>query len=410
MKHKAHLVVKGYVQKFGVDFQDAFASVTRMETVRLLLAIAANNGWEVHHLDVKLAFLNGVLLEEVYVAQPQGSERAGEEKKVYKLFKALYGLRQAPRAWYARFCKYLINLGYAKCPFEHAVYIKCEGSDVLIIGVYLDDLLINGTRVDSIANLKKQMNKEFDMSDMGQLAYYIRIEVEQGQGYIEIKQSAYAKRILERGGMEGCKPVSYPMDPRLQLHKDENGKLVNPTEFKSLIGVLRYQVHTRPDIAFPVGVVSRFMEKPTELHLSAAKRILRYINGTLNYGLVYTKSRGDYLLTGFSDSDFGGNVDNRKSTGGMVLYLNESLITWVSQKQRCVALPSCEAEFMVATAAACQGIWLPKVLGQISEAQGVWVAIESNDPKVAVEEKTDKLALATIYQGIPEDVLLSQAN
>ncbi|KAL8136100.1 hypothetical protein AgCh_010629 [Apium graveolens] len=216
IKHKARLVAKGYVQKFGVDFQDVFIPVTRMESVRLLLGIAANNEWEVHHLDMKLAFLNGVLLEEVYVARSQGFERAGEEKKFYKLFKALYGLRKHPVL----------------------VYIKREGSDVLIIGVIVDDLLITGTRVDSIANFKKQMNKEFDMSDMGQLAYYIGIEVEQGQGYIEIKQSAYAKKILERAGMAGCKPVSYPMDPRL------------------------------------------------------------WIKGTLNYGLVYTKSRGDYLLTG----------------------------------------------------------------------------------------------------------------
>ena len=367
VKHKARLIAKGYIQKFGVDFEDVFAPVTKMETVRLLLAIAANNEWEVHHLDVKSAFLNGILLEEVYVTQPPGFEKEGEEHKVYKLYKALYGLRQAPRAWYARLSKYLLNLGFTKCPFEHAVYIEREGSDVLIIGVYVDDLLITGTRVDSITGFKRQMNSEFEMSDMGKIAYYIGIEVEQGQGYIEIKQTAYAKRILERAGMVDCKPVSYPMEPRIPLHKDENGKLVNPTEFKSLIGGLRYLVHTRPNIAFPVGMVSRFMEKPTALHLSATKRILRYVKGTLSYGLVYTKSRGDYLLTGFSDRDFGGNIDDRKSTGGMAFYLNESLITWVLQKQHCVALSSCEAAFMAATAAACQGIWLQKLLSQVSE-------------------------------------------
>ncbi|XP_074323726.1 secreted RxLR effector protein 161-like [Apium graveolens] len=148
------------------------------------------------------------------------------------------------------------------------------------------------------------------------------------------------------------------MEPKLLLHKDDNGEPVNPTEFKSIIGGLRYLVHTRPDIAYTVGVVSRFMERPTMLHLSAAKRILRYVRGTLDFGLLYKAGKGNYLLAGYSDSDLAGCVDDSKSTGGVAFYLDDSLITWISQKQRCVALSSCEAEFMAATAAACQGIWL----------------------------------------------------
>ena len=159
------------------------------------------------------------------------------------------------------------------------------------------------------------------------------------------------------------------MEPKIQMHKDAKGKSVNSTDFKSMVGGLRYLVHTRPDIAYAVGVVSRFMERPTVLHQNAVKRILRYVQGTLDYGLVYHKGRGNYLLSGFSDSDLAGNVDDRKSTGGMAFYLDESLITWVSQKQRCVALSSCEAEFMAATAAACQGIWLQGLLRQISDVK-----------------------------------------
>ena len=229
VKHKARLVAKGYVQKFGVDFLEVFAPVTRMEMVRLLLALAAYNEWQVHHIDVKSAFLNGELLEEVYVTQPRGFEKEGEEHKVYKLSKALYGLRQAPRAWYARLSIYLVKLGFTKCPFEHAVYMKHENNEVLIVGVYVDDLLITGTNLNDIVEFKQQIQREFEMSDMGQLAYYIGMEVEQEKGYIEIKQTAYAKRILERADMAECKPVSYPMEPKIQLHKDENGKLVNPT-------------------------------------------------------------------------------------------------------------------------------------------------------------------------------------
>lgn len=331
-----------------------------------MLALAAKNNWEVHHLDVKSAFLNGELHEEVYVSQPKGYVKKGQESKVYRLLKALYGLRQAPRAWYTQLNKCLTRLGFVKYPYEHAVYIKKDGGNSLIIGVYVDDLLITGTNVQNIISFKEQMSREFDMSDLGKLTYYLGLEVGQCKGYIELKQTAYAKKILEKAVMSDCNPVKYPMEHKIQLHKDEDGDPVNPTQFKSMMGGLRYLVHTRPDIAYAVGVVSRFMERPTMLHLNATKRILRYVKGTLKFGLVYAEGRGNYLLSGFSDSDLAGDIDDRKSTGGVAFYLNDSLITWISQKQRCVALSSCEAEFMAATAAACQGIWLQKFLSQIS--------------------------------------------
>ncbi|XP_074351840.1 secreted RxLR effector protein 161-like [Apium graveolens] len=154
------------------------------------------------------------------------------------------------------------------------------------------------------------------------------------------------------------------MEAKIQLSKDEQGKAVNSTVFKSLIGGLRYLVHTRPDIAFSVGIVSRYMESPTTLHMNSVKRILRYVKGKINYGLVYEQGTENYLLSGYSDSDMGESIEDRKSTGGIVFYLNDSLITWVSQKQKCVALSSCEAEFMAANAAACQGVWLSKLLSQ----------------------------------------------
>lgn len=151
------------------------------------------------------------------------------------------------------------------------------------------------------------------------------------------------------------------------ITKDEKGNVVNPTEYKSMVGGLRYLVHTCPDKAYAVDIVSRFMERPTTVHLNAVKRILRYVKGTLDYGLVYSRTNGNNLLTGYSDSDLAGHIDDRKSTRGMVFYLNESLITWVSQKQKCDALSSCEVEFMAATAVACQGIWLRKLLGEITD-------------------------------------------
>lgn len=264
------------------------------------------------------------------MSQPEGYEIEGQEGKVYKLFKVLYGLHQAPRAWNTQLNKCLEKLGFINGPFEQAVYVRRERGDSLIVGVYVDDLLITGTSLTSIVKFKQQMRNEFEMSDLGKLTYYLGLEVEQGDGFVELKQMSYARKVLEKAGMLDCNPVQYPMDPNLQVHKDERGSAVDATEFKSMVGELRYLVHTRPDIAYAIGVISRYMERPTKLHMNAAKRVLRYIKGTLGYGLTYVKGRGNYLLSGFSDSDLARNLDDRRSTGGMAFYLDESLITWVS--------------------------------------------------------------------------------
>lgn len=216
----------------------------------------------------------------------------------------------------------LTKIGFVKCPFEHAIYVRRDGNEALIVGVYFDDLLVTGTAVENIERFKEQMEKQFEMSNLGRLTYYIGIEVDQRSDCIELKQTAYAKKLLERAGMAECNPIKYLMGPKAQLHKNENGKLVNPTVFKSIIGGLRYFIYIRPNISYSVGVVSRFMERPTMLHLNDAKRILRYIKGTLSYGLIYMKGHGDYMLAGFSDSDLAGNIQDRKSTRGMAFYLD----------------------------------------------------------------------------------------
>ena len=384
VKHKARLVAKGYVQRKGIDYNEVFAPVARLETIRLLLALSAKEGWEVHHLDVKSAFLNGELLEEVYVMQPEGFEKKGEERKVYRLLKALYGLRQAPRAWNARLDKCLRDLGFRKCQHEQAVYTKCQNGNVVIIGVYVDDLLVAGSDQEEIELFKKKMNEQFEMNNLGLLSYYLGIEVHQGKACTTLKQSAYAKKILENAGMWKCNLTRSPMDQKLQLDKDEDGQPVNSTEYRSVVGSLRYLTHTRPDITFAVGVVSRFMERPTVKHQQAVKQILRYVKGTVNHGLAYARNGTKKVITGYTDSDLAGDVVDRRSTGGMCFYLNGSLISWASQKQRVIALSSCEAEYMAATTAACQSIWLRGLLGEIS-GQQVGAVVLCIDNKSAIE-------------------------
>jgi hypothetical protein len=196
VKHKARLVAKGYVQEQGVDFEEVFAPVARMESVRLLMALAVQESWKLHHMDVKSAFLNGELEEEVYVKQPLGYIKEGEEHKVLKLHKALYGLRQAPRAWNIKLDCTLKSLGFEKSPLEHAMYKRGHGRDHLLVGIYVEDLLITGADEKEIAKFKQQMKELFKMSDLGLLSYYLGIEVHQKPGEITLCQEAYAKKIL----------------------------------------------------------------------------------------------------------------------------------------------------------------------------------------------------------------------
>jgi hypothetical protein len=208
------------------------------------------------------------------------------------------------------------------------------------------------------------MKKKFNMSDLGLLSYYLCIEVKQGGDGITLSQSSYALKILENAGMMNCNPCATPMEARLKLTKSVEDDVVNPTTYRSIIGRLRYIVNTRPDLAFSVGVVSRYMEAPSKQHWAAVKHILRYLKGTVEFGCKYEHGTAlKPFLLGYSDSDFAGDTEDRKSTTGVVYFLGSSLVTWSSQKQKIVALSSCEVEYVAA--AACQGVWLSRLIGDL---------------------------------------------
>uniref|UniRef100_A0ACD5TXY1 Uncharacterized protein n=1 Tax=Avena sativa TaxID=4498 RepID=A0ACD5TXY1_AVESA len=367
IKHKARLVAKGYAQRQGVNFDEVFAPVARMETVRVLIALAAHDGWEVHHMDVKSAFLNGDLAEEVYVRQPPGFVDDDNEHMVLKLRKALYGLRQAPRAWNSKLDSSLVELGFERSPLEHAVYRRAKEGALLLVGVYVDDLIITGSRTADIVEFKEQMMKMYSMSDLGLLSYYLGIEVNQTAEAITLCQSSYARNIVELMGMESCNPCQTPMENRLKLTKNDGSVAVDPTEYRSIVRSLRYLVNTRPDIGFAVGIVSRYMEAPTSQHMAAVKHIIRYVSGTGGHGCRYERHGSlEPKLVGYTDSDLAGDADDRKSTSGMAFFLGSSCVTWASQKQKIVALSSCEAEYIAAATAACQGVWLSRLIGELS--------------------------------------------
>jgi hypothetical protein len=223
-----------------------------------LLALAAQEGWRVHHMDVKSAFLNSDL-KEVYVQQPPGFAIPGQEGKVLRLRKALYGLRQAPRAWNAKLDSTLKTMGFGQSPHEAAVYRRGNGGNALLVGVYVDDLVITGTKDAEVAAFKEEMKAAFQMSDLGLLSFYLGIEVHQDHSGITLRQTAYAKRVVELAGLTDCNPALTPMEERLKLSRDSTAEEVDATQYRRLVGSLRYLAHTRPDLAFSVGYVSRFM-------------------------------------------------------------------------------------------------------------------------------------------------------
>jgi hypothetical protein len=260
----------------------------------------------------------------------------------------------------------LRRIGFTRCTSEYGVYTKGAGASRVVVGVYVDDLIITGASVVNIEAFKEEMRRAFRMSDLGLLSFYLGVEVKQGDRAITLGQAAYARKLLEKAGMTSCNPCHTPMEPRLKLSTRSSTAEVDPTMYRSLVGSLRYLVHTRPDISFAVGYVSRFREKPQQEHLAAVKHLLRYIAGTMEFGIVYSKCSGsNNKLVGYSDSDFGGDIDDRKSTTGVMFFMGEMRISWQSHKQTAVALSTCEAEYMAGAVGACQAVWLTRLLGDI---------------------------------------------
>ena len=328
--------------------------------------MAALKNWKIHHLDVKSAFLNGEINEVIYVKQPEGFLVKGKEGHVHRLKKALYGLKQAPRAWYFKLHACLLSLGFIKSEFEQSLYLKRSDGETLIVGVYVDDLIVTGSSSDVIETFKTEMTQEFDMSNLGSLSSYLGIEVKQGENFIFLSQTGYAKKVLQHAKLGECNAVATPLEARVKFTNEEGRSTVNSTVYRSLIGSLRYLTHTRPDLLFSVGILSRYMESPTLEHYNGVKRILRYIKGTKDFGLLYKKGDMRGELIGFSDSDFAGDCHDRKSTSGYIFLFGGMAVSWSSQKQSIVALSSCEAEYIAATSATCQAIWMSRLIRELT--------------------------------------------
>jgi hypothetical protein len=367
-KHKARLVVKGYAQIFGVDFSETFAPVARLDTIRILLPVAAQKGWKIIQLDVKSAFLNGYLQEEIFVEQPKGFVVRGEEEKVYLLKKALYGLKQAPRAWYSRIDEHLLKLDFKKSLSESTLYIRNSNSDYIVISLYMDDLFVTGNNPSMIKKFKAEMMKVFEMTDLGEMSYFLGMEVQQNQHGIFICQQKYAKEILKKFKMEECKSMTTPMNVKEKFCKDDGADKVDEAIYRSLIGCLMYLTATRPDIMHVVSLLSRFMHCASEVHFKAAKRVMRYIKGTLSYGIQFSCIE-NFNLQGYADSDWAGSCDDMKSTSRYCFSFGSGIFSWCSKKQEVIAQSTAKAEYVATTAATNQVLWLRKILADLDMEQ-----------------------------------------
>ncbi|GJY92756.1 retrovirus-related pol polyprotein from transposon TNT 1-94 [Tanacetum coccineum] len=357
VRNKAILVAQGHRQEEGIDYDEVFAHVARLEAIRIYLAFASYMGLIVYQMDVKSAFLYGKIDEEVYVSQPPGFLDPKYPEKVYKVVKALYGLHQAPRAWYATLSTFLLKNGYRRGTIDKNLFLKKDKHDIIQVQVYVDDIIFGSTKQSWCDEFEELMKSIFQMSSMGELTFFLGLQVKQKSDGIFISQDKYVADILKKFDFASVKTASTPIETQKPLVKDEEAADVDVHLYRSMIGSLMYVTASRPDIMFAVCACSRFQVTPKTSHLSAVKRIFRYLKGKPKLGLWYPKD-SSFDLESYSDSDYAKANLDRKSTTGGCQFLGRRLITWQCKKQTIVATSTTEAEYVAAASCCGQVLWI----------------------------------------------------
>lgn len=366
---KARLVAKGFTQREGIDYEETFSPVAMLKSIRILLSIAAHLDYEIWQMDVKTAFLNGSLEEDIYMKQPDGFIEKGQEHLICKLKKSIYGLKQASRSWNICFDQVIKSYGFDQCQDESCVYKKCDGNVVVFLVLYVDDILLIGNNVKVLSNVRVWLSKQFDMKDLGEVGHILGIKVlrDRKKRMLGLSQASYIDTILTRFSMQNSKKGFLPFRHGIALSKEQCPRTPKEIEnmkavpYASAVGSLMYaMLCTRPDICFAVGMVSRYQSNPGQEHWTAVKHILKYLKRTKDYMLVY---QADSLVPlGYTDSDFQSDRDSRKSTSGYVFTLGGGAIIWRSIKQKCIADSTMEAEYVAASEAAKEAVWLRNFL------------------------------------------------
>ena len=369
-RYKARLVAKGFKQVEGIDFNEVYAPVSKHTTLRAFLAMVAREDMELDHLDVKTAFLNGDLEETIYMQQPPGYEQ-GAPGVACRLLKSLYGLRQAPRAWHLKLKDKLESMDFKVSSADPGLYILDPLSGpALYLAVYVDDILPASKSKALMADVKAKLMKSFDTRDLGPATQFLGMQIVRNRSKrtLTLSQERMTAEILNKYGLSDARPRSVPISAGTQLiGAKSDDELLDTAQFgyAELVGSLLYlSVCTRPDIAQAVGALSRFMSKPTPAHWSVAKSLLRYLAGTIDYGIFFKPDQLDYFV-GHCDADYAGDLDTRRSTIGYVFTFHGAAISWSSRLQPTVAASTAEAEYMSASAAVKEALWLMRLFAEL---------------------------------------------
>lgn len=364
-RYKARLVARGFTQKPGFDFSETYSPVARMDTLRTVLALANQEGMAVHQMDVKTAFLNGNLSEEIYMLQPEGFRQ--KKGLVCRLNKSLYGLKQASRSWNITFHTFIERLGFQRSANDLCLY--CRGSDkqLVVIVLYVDDILLVSPSEKLIRTIKRCLAQEFEMTDQGEVKHFLGMTIGRDveKKVMRIHQRRYLESLLIRFEMQNCRTVSTPMEYKLKLPKGEESKRIFKP-YRELVGCIMYvSLTTRPDLAVAANYFSQFQVCPNEEHWIHLRRVLRFIQGTLSLGLCYRASNDSPLLEVYTDADWASDITDRRSISGAVYKVFGTTVNWYSKKQPTVSLSSTEAELVALCTAACHNQWLVRLLGDL---------------------------------------------
>ena len=377
-RHKGRLVAKGYSQREGVDFQEIFAPVVKHVSIRYILFAVVHFNMELQQMDVKTAFLHGLLDETIYMDKPEGFVDKKNPQKVCLLKRSLYGLKQSPRQWNRRFDDFVRAQGYTRSEYDQCVYFKKNSLGVYVyMLLYVDDILIASADKIQVDRLKKVLSSEFEMKDLGDAKKILVMEIHRNRETDElwVSQESYLWKVLSNFDMDQAKQVATPIGAHFKLKSGTEKELKDQAEYmskipyQSAVGSVMYaMVGTRLDLAYAVGLISRFMSKPLKEHWQAVKWVLRYIKGTVNTRLSY-KKKGEFVIRGYTDSDYNGDLDQRRSTSGMVFTAGGNPISWRSSLQKVVALSTTEAEYIALSDAVKEGVWLKRFAEELGFPQ-----------------------------------------